>query len=516
MTQVETDKKKILEINKISKSFPGVKALQNVSMDIFEGEVHALLGENGSGKSTLTKCIVGAYKRDSGDILFNNKEINFTSPSDSFKKGISVIYQERSLISKLTVEQNVFLGWEQLNKGLLDRNKMRKEYLKLCEKFNFDINPEDKIDKFGVAQQKTVEIMKALARKSKLVIMDEPTASLSKQEAEHLFAIIKNLQKKDISILYITHILDEVFEITDRITVLRDGKNIKTLKTSETNKNEIVNLMIGEIFNENITQSSHANYNDKPVISVKNIVFKPRVKSISFDVYAGEVLGITGLTGSGKSELAKVLFGAEKPDSGKLFIQGREKKLKNTADSIEAGIALVPEDRKDDGLILLFEVFKNITLPGIKKVTSSLGILNSRKELKKSKEFKKKLNIKYYSEFQQTKFLSGGNQQKLVIAKWLMTNPKLLIMDEATQGIDVKAKSEIYNIVNDLAKTGVAIIFISSEVQEVHRVSDRIIVFKEGKIEGEFKRGVSQEEILKTAIGGKARSNNQQVVNKNG
>ncbi|MFO7882055.1 MAG: sugar ABC transporter ATP-binding protein [Kosmotogaceae bacterium] len=493
----------ILEISRLSKSFPGVKALEEVDMDVKEGEVHALLGENGSGKSTLTKCIVGAYHKDSGDIHFDGKQVNFSSPAESFKSGITVIYQERSLIPKLTVEQNVFLGGEVVNNGVLDKKEMRKKYNSLCETFGFDLLPNLKINRLGVAQQKVVEIMKALARKSKLVIMDEPTASLSKQEAEHLFEIIQRLKKKNISILYITHILEEVFQITDRITVLRDGKKISTLKTDETNQDEIVDLMVGEVLDEKVFLTSHAKYEAEPIISVKNFVNKPRVNNISFDVYEGEVLGITGLTGAGKTELARAMFGADTVENGTLTINGDKAKLKSPTDAIRSGIALVPEDRKTDGLVLLFEVFKNITLPAIEEFSNELSVLNKKKELEKTNQFKNRLNIRLSSEYQQTKFLSGGNQQKVVIAKWLLTNPRLLILDEATQGIDVKAKREIYLIVRELAKTGVAIIFISSEVQDIYRVSDRIIVLRNGQITGEFKRGAPQEEILKNVVGGK-------------
>lgn len=493
----------ILKISGLSKSFPGVKALEEVDMDVKEGEIHALLGENGSGKSTLTKCIVGAYHKDSGVIYFDGKEVNFSSPAESFKSGITVIYQERSLIPKLTVEQNVFLGGEVVNNGVLDKKEMIRKYNSLCENFGFDLPPNLKINRLGVAQQKVVEIMKALARKSKLVIMDEPTASLSKQEAEHLFEIIQRLKERNISILYITHILEEVFQITDRITVLRDGKKISTLKTNETNQDEIVGLMVGEVLDEKVFLTSHAKYEAEPIISVKNFVNKPRVNNVSFEVYEGEVLGITGLTGAGKTELARAMFGADTVEKGTLIINGETAKFKTPTDAIKSGIALVPEDRKTDGLILLFEVFKNITLPSLEEFSNKLSVLNKKKELEKTDQFKNRLNIRLSSEYQQTKFLSGGNQQKVVIAKWLLTNPRLLILDEATQGIDVKAKREIYLIVRELAKTGVAIIFISSEVQDIYRVSDRIIVLRNGKITGEFKRGAPQEEILKNVVGGK-------------
>ena len=505
--------KTILEVRKVSKSFPGVQALDKVDMDIREGEVHALLGENGSGKSTLTKCIVGAYQRDSGKIVYAGNEVSFSSPTESFKQGISVIYQERSLIPKLSIEQNVFLGDELLSSGFLSENKMRKRFVELCESFGFDLPPEEKVFRLGVAQQKVVEIMKALSRNSRVVIMDEPTASLSKEEADHLFNIISQLKSRGISILYITHILDEVFRITDRITVLRDGKKISTLDTPSTNKEEVVNLMVGEVFHDVEDISSFARYDHPAVLSLKNIKKLPRVKDISFEVYPGEILGITGLTGSGKTELARAVFGAERVDSGEIFVDGKQVQLGSPVDAINSGIALIPEDRKSDGLVLLFEVFKNITLPAIDEFTIKPGIIITRKEYRKAEDYRERLNIRLASIQQQTKFLSGGNQQKVVIAKWLLTRPKLLIMDEATQGIDVKAKSEIYSIVRELAESGFSVVFISSEVQEVQRVSDRILVFADGEIAGEFKRGARQEEILKKALSGKQVQPEDQVVN---
>ncbi len=502
----------ILEVKEISKSFPGVQALDRVDMDVREGEVHALLGENGSGKSTLTKCIVGAYQKDSGTILYDGKETSFSSPTESFRQGISVIYQERSLIPKFTVEQNIFLGDEMQVSGLLSEKNMRKRFRSLCESYGFDLSPDEKIFRLGVAQQKVVEIMKALSRNSRVVIMDEPTASLSKEESDHLFKIISQLKSKGISILYITHILEEVFRITDRITVLRDGRKVSTLNTAETDREEIVNLMVGEVFHDIEDISSSANYDLPPVISVKNIQKLPRVRDISFEVYPGEVLGITGLTGSGKTELARAIFGAEKADSGEITVEGKRVNLSSPVDAINAGIALIPEDRKSDGLIMLFEVFKNITLPSISDFTAMPGMILTKREYVKANEYRERLNIRLASIHQQTKFLSGGNQQKVVIAKWLLTNPKLLVMDEATQGIDVKAKSEIYSIVRELAENGFSVIFISSEVPEVRRVSDRILVIADGEVVGEFKRGARQDEIMKKALSGKQEHLDNQVV----
>jgi ABC-type sugar transport system ATPase subunit len=428
----------ILEIKDFSKSFPGVKALDKVSIEVREGEIHALLGENGSGKSTLTKCIVGAYKKDQGLLYFKGMERDFKSPIESFAEGLSVVYQERSLIPQLTILQNIMLGNEFSNKmGILNEKKARDLFREVSEQYQFNINPDLLVKNLGVAEQKLVEIIKALVRQSKLIIMDEPTASLSEDEIEHLFLIIAKLKEKGISVIYITHLLDEVFKITDRITILRDGKKVTTKKTNEMTKEEII-----------------------------------------------------------------ILFGAIKPDSGNIEINGENLHFKTPYDAIKRGISLVPEDRKTDGLNQIFEVYKNLSLPSLDKFTNRFGVVDTRKELKKTDEYQKKMNIKYANPFQKTEFLSGGNQQKIVLAKWLETSPKLLILDEATQGIDIRAKSEIHTIVRQLAEKGMSILFISSEIREVIGICDRILVLRDGRISGEFNHGVNSESVIKAMLGG--------------
>jgi ABC-type sugar transport system ATPase subunit len=493
----------ILEIKDFSKSFPGVKALDKVSIEVREGEIHALLGENGSGKSTLTKCIVGAYKKDQGLLYFKGMERDFKSPIESFAEGLSVVYQERSLIPQLTILQNIMLGNEFSNKmGILNEKKARDLFREVSEQYQFNINPDLLVKNLGVAEQKLVEIIKALVRQSKLIIMDEPTASLSEDEIEHLFLIIAKLKEKGISVIYITHLLDEVFKITDRITILRDGKKVTTKKTNEMTKEEIINLMSGEVLQKK--DDKIQNYTDKtaPFLRVKNLVYQTKLKGISFETYPGEVLGVTGLTGAGKSEMAKILFGAIKPDSGNIEINGENLHFKTPHDAIKRGISLVPEDRKTDGLNQIFEVYKNLSLPSLDKFTNRFGVVDTRKELKKTDEYQKKMNIKYANPFQKTEFLSGGNQQKIVLAKWLETSPKLLILDEATQGIDIRAKSEIHTIVRQLAEKGMSILFISSEIREVIGICDRILVLRDGRISGEFNHGVNSESVIKAMLGG--------------
>lgn len=487
----------------MNKSFPGVKALDNIDLEIYGDEVHALVGENGAGKSTLIKLLVGAYKKDSGEIYFNNHKVEFDSPVQAFQSGISVIYQENSLIPQLTVIQNIFLGTESFTPlGLIDENKIYQEYLYISKKLGFELPPHEEVRNLGVAEQKLVEILKALIHKAKFIIMDEPTASLSENEIEHLFRIISELKSDHISVLYITHILGEVFRITDRITVLRDGKKIKTVFTKDVSRDEVITMMVGEsLKNAYTSRPTGIKKSQRPVLKVENLRRKPRVNGISFEAFPGEVLGITGLTGAGKTELSRLIFGADKLDGGLILINDRSVRFHSPEDAVKNGISLVPEDRKKDALILILELYKNITLPTLAQF-SSKGVLSIGKEFDITQKCIKKLDIKASGVNQVVKYLSGGNQQKVAISKWLQTKPKILIMDEPTQGIDVKAKVEIYTIVQNLTKSGVCVIFISSEVSEVVKVSDRILVLSQGKISGEFEHGVSQEEIMRIILKG--------------
>ena len=460
-----------------------------------------MVGENGAGKSTLIKVLVGAYKRNSGEIYFNNQKAEFDSPTQAFQNGISVIYQENSLIPQLTVIQNIFLGMERFTPlGLIDETKIYQEYLDISKKLGFELPPHEEARNLGVAEQKLVEILKALIHKAKFIIMDEPTASLSKNEIEHLFRIISELKSNHISVLYITHILGEVFRIADRITVLRDGKKIKTVLTKEVNQDEVITMMVGESLKDTyLSQPTKINRIQKPILKIENLRRKPRVNGVSFEASPGEVLGITGLMGAGKTELSRLIFGADKLEGGQILINGKSVRFHSPIDAVNQGISLVPEDRKKDALVLMLELYKNITLPTLAQFLNK-GVISSEKEFDITRQAIKKLDIKASGVNQVVKYLSGGNQQKVVISKWLQAKPKVLIMDEPTRGIDVKAKVEIYNIVTKLAKSGVCVIFISSEVSEVIKVSDRILVLSNGKISGEFKHGVSQEEIMRIIL----------------
>lgn len=470
-------------------------------MEIYQDEVHALVGENGAGKSTLIKVLVGAYKRNSGEIYFNHQKVEFDSPAQAFQNGINVIYQENSLIPQLTVIQNIFLGAEYFTPlGLIDENKIYQEYLSISEKLGFELPPHEEARNLGVAEQKLVEILKALIHKTKFIIMDEPTASLSENEIEHLFRIIAELKSNHISILYITHILGEVFRIADRITVLRDGKKIKTVFTKEVNRDEVITMMVGEsLKNAYISPPTGGKKSQQPILKGENLRRKPRVNGVSFEAYPGEVLGITGLMGAGKTELSRLIFGADKLGGGQILVNDKPVRFHSPLDAVNQGISLVPEDRKKDALVLMLELYKNITLPTLAQFVNK-GVISSRKEFDITRQYIKKLDIKTSGVKQVVKYLSGGNQQKVAISKWLQTEPKVLILDEPTRGIDVNAKVEIYNIVSKLAESGVCVIFVSSEVSEVVKVSDRILVLSRGKISGEFKRGVSQEEIMRIIL----------------
>jgi len=480
-----------------------VIALDDIDLEIYQGEVHALVGENGAGKSTLIKSIVGAYQKDSGEIYFDNRKVEFNSPAQAFQSGLSVIYQENSLIPQLTVIQNIFLGAEHFTSlGFIDENKIYQQYLDITGQLGFELPPHEKVRNLGVAEQKLVEILKALIHKTKFIIMDEPTASLSENEIEHLFKIISELKTNQISILYITHLLGEVFRIADRITVLRDGKKINTVFTKDVDRDKVITMMVGEsLKNAYTSEFSVGKGSQKTVLKVERLKRKPRVDGISFSVFAGEVLGITGLRGAGKTELSRLIFGADRLESGNIIVNDKPVRFHSPVDAISHGISLVPEDRKKDALILMLELYKNITLPTLHQF-SEKGVISPDKEFEVTKQAIEKLDIKTSGVHQVTKYLSGGNQQKVAISKWLQAEPKVLMMDEPTQGIDVKAKVEIYNIVRKLAESGVCIIFISSEVSEVVKVSDRILVISNGRVAGEFKHGVSHEEIMRMILQG--------------
>jgi inositol transport system ATP-binding protein len=494
--------KNILEFKNVTKVFPGVTALDNVSFTIGRGEIHALVGENGAGKSTLVNILAGVYHMTRGTILYNDLQIHFLSPSEALKNGISVIYQERNLVPKLSVIANVFLGDEDCRKflNIIKRDRLKERFLSLLERVGFDIPAEEIVSNLSVSQQQMVEILKALSLNAELMIMDEPTSSLTDIETEHLFSVMKRLKDEGKTIIYISHFLDEVLNISDRVTVLRDGKYIGTKETKECSRELLIQMMvgrqIGDIFEYNPRQKREI------FLSVRNLTVVGKFQGVSFDVKKGEVLGFAGLVGSGRTDVARVLFGLDEPEEGEIFIHERNIAFKNPGQAIKRGINLLPEDRKRKGLVLGLELQKNITLANLKEVCYR-GVISDTKERKVAKQYIKALDIKTPSEKQLVRYLSGGNQQKVVIAKWLFTNFELLILDEPTTGIDVGAKMEIYRLVDQLAREGKAIIFISSEMMEILGVCDRVIVFSAGKITGEFSReAATEEKIMAAAFAG--------------
>lgn len=491
----------LLSARDIEKSFSGVKVLKKVNLEIRRGEVHALIGENGAGKSTLVKILTGAYQKDAGIIRYNDTEVELNSRHDAIKLGISVIYQELSLIPTLTVTQNIFLGREKDTAGILNKKSMRKKVIEIMDYYGLSVDPDAIVETLSIAQRQIVEILKALTFESSLIIMDEPTASLSSKEAESLFNIINNLKQKNVSILYISHRLEEIYRLADRITILRDGKNIAVLEKGQINPTDVIRFMIGK---ELVDTSGlgRMRRNDKNVVlKVNKLSCKGVFADISFEVHEGEVLGIGGLVGSGRTEVLHSIYGAKKYDSGEILFNGKplpSSIIKN----IRAGIAMIPEDRRNQGLIPLLDITRNIAAPNYDRLSARNIWVKAKEELAFCKEAISQLDIRPNNPEIQVMNLSGGNQQKVVVGKWLMRNLKLLLVDEPTAGIDIGVKEEIYNIIEDLASKGVAVIVVSSDLKELLRVSHRIIVLRNGRIIKEFNDGfVSQEDVLKAASG---------------
>jgi len=465
----------------ISKLFPGVKALDDVTFKVKAGEIHALVGENGAGKSTLMKILDGVYKADTGKIIVNNEEVKINNTNDAKSLKIGLIFQEFNLIPSLSVSENIFLGsLKRTRARLVDWKSINKKSGELLRSLDFDINPRTIIDDLSVAEKQLVEIAKALASDSNIIIMDEPTSSLTSKEIDKLFAIIKGLKSKGFTIIYISHRLEEIFYIADSVTVLRDGKVISTRKVTDETKNSIVEKMVGRPITMEFPER---NSNIGEVILEVEDLCSDKLKNISFKLHKGEILGISGLVGSGRTELAEAIFGEEPPRSGKVKIKGKPIRIRSTVQAKKNKIALIPEDRKEEGLVLNFSILLNSTVCNLDKIKSKLGILSSRKEKKYTSEMIKKLGIRTPSINQKTLNLSGGNQQKTVIAKWLFAEPDILIMDEPTRGIDVGAKFEIYQLMNAMVAESKAIIMISSELPEVLGMSDRLMVMSNGRVQ---------------------------------
>lgn len=492
----------ILEIRNISKDFSGVYALRNVDMQIFPGMVTAVIGENGAGKSTLMKIISGVYQLSEGEVLLNGEKISFKHPKEAADKGVVIIHQELNLIPHLSITENLFLGNEITNKfGILDYGRMHKKAKELLSMLQLDVNPKIPVNQLRVGQQQLVEIARALLYNSKVLIMDEPTSAISDQEVELLFKIINDLKNKGVAVVYISHKLKELFEIATRYEVLRDGQKVGAGFMKDTNHDQLVKLMVGRELSSFFKKDEHKSGDE--LLRVEDLCLRnPEnkldylVKNVSFSLHRGEVLGVCGLMGAGRTELLEAVFGLHpKHVSGKIFIENKPVKISNVTDAIKAGIALVPEDRKLQGLILNMDVAQNTSLACLDKVLS-YNLISTKKENELSLNYIKSLNTKVPSPKIEVSKLSGGNQQKVVIGKWLATSPKILLLDEPTRGIDIGAKTEIYKLINDLAKQGMGIVVVSSELPEILAVSDNILVLSESKLTGEFSQSEANEEKL--------------------
>lgn len=501
----------VLEMSDITKEFPGVKALDHVNFKVRKGEIHALCGENGAGKSTLMKVLSGLYPAGtySGEIIIEGQSRQFQQISDAEKAGIAIIHQELALVKEMTVGENIFLGAEPCRHGVIQWDELYHNASVWLKKVGLNISPNVKIGHLGIGQQQLVEIAKALSKHTKILILDEPTAALTESEVSILMGILNQLRSEGVSCVYISHKMPEVFALADSITVLRDGRTIATLDRKETDDDQVVSLMVGRELTERYPRVDHIPGDTVLEVSRYNVWHPEKrnqkvLRDIHFTLRKGEILGIAGLMGAGRTELASSLFGAyEGRAEGEVRIEGKAVRIRSVAEAIQAGIALVTEDRKRQGLVMGMDVKRNTTMAAMGKV-SKLGVINENEEIKWGRQYVQELKTKTSSLETLVGTLSGGNQQKVVLGKWLMSDPKILIMDEPTRGIDVGAKYEIYNLMNRLVDQGVAIIMISSELPEVLGMSDRIMVMCEGEFVKEFHwREATQENIMIAAAGGK-------------
>lgn len=485
----------ILTMKGIDKSFPGVHALKEVNLEVKKGEVHALMGENGAGKSTLMKVLTGIYSKDAGSIVYEGKEVSFVNPREAQDAGIAIVHQELNMMHQLTVAQNIFIGREFMKGKIIDDKKINVEAAELFKRLNIDIDPSEVMSELTVGRQQMCEIAKAISKDVKVIIFDEPSAALTETEIAELFKIIRELRKKGLGIVYISHRMDEIKQITDRVTVMRDGEYVGTLITENCTKDDIINMMVGRTIYEDPKEKSNVLPNAPIVLKVENLNAGKMVRNISFELRKGEILGFSGLMGAGRTEVARALFGADKKDSGTIYINGSKAEINSPEDAVKYGIGYLSEDRKRYGVVLDKTVAQNTTMASLKKFSKGIFI-DTKKEKQAAKEYVEKLSTKTPSVNTPTISLSGGNQQKVVIAKWLARECDILIFDEPTRGIDVGAKSEIYHLMNELVAQGKSIIMISSELTEILRMSDRVIVMCEGKKTGE----ISIEEASQSVI----------------
>jgi len=486
----------VLEMLNVSKAYPGVQALQDVQLRVRPGEVHALVGENGAGKSTLMKILAGAERMDSGRILVNGNEVHIDSPNKAQALGITIIYQEFNLVPQLGAAENIFLGREPTRAGLVDFRKEKEESRQLLDRLGISFDLDTPISRLSVAQQQMVEIAKALSVNAKIIAMDEPSATLTLHELDSLFRLIRTLKDQGVSIVYISHRLEEVFEVCDRVTVLRDGEWIDTRDVTDVDRDSMIEMMVGRKITEEFPKEKIER--GEEILRIEGLS-RGRVKDVSLAVHAGEIVALTGLVGAGRTEVARMIFGADQPERGRIFLDDRPVSIRHPRDAIDRGICLLSEDRKNQGLVLGMRVRENVTLPTLKDFCRWVFV-RSRQEREKVEEYVKDLRIKTPSVEEIVQNLSGGNQQKVVLAKWLLTSAKLVIFDEPTRGIDVGAKREIYLLMGRLLQQGLGILMISSELPEVLGMADRILVMGEGRLLGELSRAeATQEKIMDLA-----------------
>lgn len=489
-----TSKNNILELKNITKHYPGVVALDNVSLAIQEGEIHALIGENGAGKSTLIKTCSGAISPTKGEIVIEGRSFHEMTPKLSEQNGIGVIYQEFNLVGDLSVAENIFLG-RAMRKGIVvDQRGMERESKKILDSLNIHISPKTLVEKLSVGYQQMVEIAKAVSQNAKILIMDEPSAPLTSAEVESMFAVVDLLKKKGVTIIYISHRLDEIFRLSNRVTILRDGQYVVTLETKQTSKDELVRHMVGRELTEIYPKRVSSCIKDEVVFEADDICGNGDLH-ISMKVHKGEVLGLGGLVGAGRTEFAELIFGMKPVESGKFFLKGQEFPPRSPRHAIDNGIGLVPEDRKAMGVLLGINIRNNINMPIYSRI-SKASVINLKKEHEIAEKYRQEISIKTPSLNQLVKNLSGGNQQKVILAKWLAANSDLLIFDEPTRGIDVGAKQEIYTLINTLVERGKTVLMISSEMEELMGMSDRILVLSEGCVSGELKKEEFEQEII--------------------
>lgn len=489
----------ILTMKGIDKSFPGVHALDHVNLEVRKGEVHALMGENGAGKSTLMKVLTGIYSKDEGTITYEGKEVEFSNPRAAQDAGIVIVHQELNMLGHLTVAQNIFIGREIMNGKLIDDKKMNEEAKKLFDQLGIDIDPKETMSRLTVGKQQMCEIAKAISHEAKVIIFDEPSAALTEAEIEELFKIIRDLREKQMGIVYISHRMDEIKVITDRVTVMRDGGYVGTLITKDSTKDDIINMMVGRVIYEDPKTESAVAKDAPVVLKVEHLNAGRMVRDVSFELRKGEILGFSGLMGAGRTETARALFGADPKESGDIYVNGQKVEIKTPQDAVKCGIGYLSEDRKRYGIVVDKTVAENSTMASLEIFMKGLFI-DKKKEDQVAQQYVETLKTKTPGVDQLVVNLSGGNQQKVVIAKWLVRNCDILIFDEPTRGIDVGAKSEIYQLMNELVAEGKSIIMISSEMTEILRMSDRIVVMCEGRKTGELDIAeATQERIMHAA-----------------